>query len=148
MDVNKRFASVTDEEVMRALKENVPENTLNAEKHALKLFNNFIDENAIAHPVRLSEYNSVPMKFILAARKQDGQEYKATSLYAICTGLFRHLKKTYGFDVWNDGAFNHTVELLRRMKPIKLIVFYDTWWYSPEMPPSNGVNFRKFRLVP
>ena len=123
-----RFASISDEEVKEFTEKLENENTKKKTLYDIKVFKEYLDacdekreiEDIIIAPVELQE---IIKKFVLAVRKNNGQEYEPSSLRAFIQSIDWHLrKKNYGFSMLNDKEFHEVQDILqKKQKQLKSI---------------------------
>jgi hypothetical protein len=108
----KRFASHTEDEIIKKRLTNVPVNTEKNNKKAAILLREYLTETEQSsnfEALSAQQLNDVRKHFYLSARKADGEMYKVNTLESTRYSLNRYLKsppvqKT--FDIIKDNEFN------------------------------------------
>jgi hypothetical protein len=101
-----RFASISDEELLRLVEDKDAVNTKRSTKTALRVFHEYLKEKNISEPQTKESTANVLKMFYAETRKADGNSYARNSLNSLRFGLNRHFKSTLGFDVINDAEFS------------------------------------------
>lgn len=127
----RRFAAINLNDVDQMVVYSVPENTSTSTNQWMKVLNAFIDESDQLE--RLPETNSflsnqqvtvieeTLSQFILAARKVDGDEYKANSLKVGLFAINRKLKAMYDYDfLASNGKVTKVLDA--KMKDLQMLV--------------------------
>ncbi|CAH3192328.1 unnamed protein product, partial [Porites evermanni] len=124
--VASRFASISDKEVKEFTEKLENENTKKKTLYDIKVFKEYLDaydEKREIEDITPVELQEIIKKFVLAARKKNGEEYEPSSLRAFIQSIDRHLRKNnYGFSVLNDKEFHKVHDILKKkQKQLKSI---------------------------
>ena len=99
-----RFALKTDEELKQAKTNAIPKNTLKNTTWAVKIWKQWSAHRKQVYPGEYGEWPVHPFiandhqldywlsKFVLEARRSDGNPYPPNTLYQICCGLMRFVR--------------------------------------------------------
>ena len=93
------------------------------QKNVFKEYLDACDEKREIEDVTPVELQEIIKKFVLAVRKENGEEYEPSSLRAFIQSIDRHLRKNkYGFSVLNDKEFHEVQDILKKkQKQLKSI---------------------------
>ena len=104
-----RFLDISDEDLLNFSLENENENTKKKTEYDLKIFTEYLEEigeHREIETMQFSDLQNILMKFILAVKKKNGQEYEPSSIRAIIQSIDRHLKRNnYGASILHDREF-------------------------------------------
>ena len=109
MESSSRFASVSENEMEKLLRDRNSENTKKSTKLAVAIIKGYLLEKGDSTDfvsISAHEINDLLKKFYLEARKKDGADYCKSSLTSIRFGLCRHIKSIRpDIDIIKDDEF-------------------------------------------
>lgn len=122
------FPSITEEEIQLFREPSFAKKTVYATNAAESaIFNYYLSltvENNKSSFQKLtkSEMNDLLEKYYICSRTACGSEFKSTSLTTYRQNIARALKRTHGYDILNDEAFNlSNIVFINKMKHLKSI---------------------------
>lgn len=119
--MSKRFASQTEDEIMKKREKSIPFNTLKSNTASANVFRSYLTESGQNTNFELMEEAELADKlkcFYCDARSQKGELYKLTTFENIRHGLNRHLKAppyNKKFDIITSDVFSEANACYRAM---------------------------------
>lgn len=113
-----RFASLSENDLVKITDAKDSENTKNATKFATKTFLTYLSEKDIPQDIdnwTKTELDECLRTFYAELRSGKGELYKRTSLLAIRSGIARHISKTMGFDITKGVEFKKSNDMFTSM---------------------------------
>jgi len=117
MAASRLFAEVSDADLVKFLEENENENTAKKTEYDLRIFREYlaaINEQRDIETLPFSELQNILMKFILAVKKNNGEDYEPSSIRASVQSIDRYLKRNnHGSSILHDREFSQVQDILK-----------------------------------
>ena len=117
---------ITEQDIVSFSDEQENDNTKRKTYYDLKTFAEFLESEEETREIQEmppDELQKLAKKFVLAVRKQNGEEYQPSSLRGFLQSIDRYLrKKGYPFSLLNDKEFHEVQDILKKkQKQLKAI---------------------------